>query len=173
MSSPCFIQWTLPLSIKSFGVVNRIKILNQLTRFYSVFLILLQLSCSSNEDTKENTVGNCDFPRIVVEAERDTVKIGNTFRAKVSLSDTSVLTVPDPITGKETKFFPAFWINGDRVDVQQYYYIYETVVDSSDVHTFNDTKFKEWVVEIGYPRSGGLGDVKLSQRLSYVIESQK
>ena len=139
----------------------------QMKKLYYILIGVILFSCSQQDNSAK-----CDFPEIVVEPENDTVRIGETYRAKISLSDTSLLYFYDGPNDRRVRTVPIFSINGELVDSNKDYYIYETVVDSSDITVQKDgDKFKEWSVGLVFPHPSGFGDVKLSQRNSYLIKN--
>ena len=101
-------------------------------------LILIQLvliSCSSKSSSNLiEEVGVSSFPKIIVLTERDSVKIGNHFRARVFLSDSSFYYFVDDMTGEKKATNPVFRVNGEMIYSESDTLQYEEIVTDSIIY---------------------------------------
>lgn len=135
------------------------------------FLILLITvgSCDqTNSKTQTNKSTNC-FPTVIIEAEADTLKIGEIFRAKVYLSDTSYYELVNWGDGREGPTNAVFNVNGQiTYSPGKNYLDYEEIVT-------NKAKFEElpelrqirFGIYIPHPDPFG-GDIEISKIYNYV-----
>ena len=133
------------------------------------FVILLVFSCE--QPTKQGAAQqpeNC-FPIVIIESEKDTIEIGETFEAKVYLSDTSYFYLTDPVTGKKQSVYPVYRINGElKESPDGYYYLYEEVVSNQPVYReFPNLREVEFGILMPHPDSLG-GAIEFSKVYTYV-----
>lgn len=101
---------------------------------------------------------------IIIESNKDTLLIGETYKATISLSDESVLTMER--NDREELVLPLFRINGKVYESESNKYVYEVMVNSSKNGSSN---FREWSVGIIFPHPVW-GDVEISQRHGYYVK---
>ena len=108
---------------------------------------------------------------MVIETDKDRLKAGETYKARISLSDTSLLYLYTDEGVKDRRTHPVFWINDKLIDSHKHYLIYETKVDTIGSKIFSDgTKYKTYSIKLAFPHPSGFGEIILSARNSYVIE---
>ena len=135
--------------------------------------LLILLVCTLWNCRPEAKNDKCDFLYIVIQRNQDTLKYGEVYRAKISLSDTSLLYLVDEFNGKKRRTHPVFRINGQIQESGKDYFIFEEIVDSVDVIELKSgTKIKDWSCGVIFPHPNQLGDVELGYRMSYVIDDE-
>ena len=89
--------------------------------FLSLIISVTFYRCVERDATQSVTQESC-IPHIVTERNQDTLQLGETYRAKVYLSDSSYLYLQE---GKRKRqVLPVFKINGALVESDEYYYIF-------------------------------------------------
>ncbi len=128
---------------------------NYITR---IFLIILLFACGPRDNRSQ-----C-IPEIVIETNKDTLTVGETYTAKIYLSDESVLLMTR--NGETNPIIPLFRINGEIYESENNYFIYEEEVDGKNL---TKSSIKEWSCGIIFPHPVW-GDVEISQRNEYFVE---
>lgn len=138
------------------------------------FVILAIFSCErpTNEETSQE-LNNC-FPTVIIEAEKDTLTIGETFKAKVYLSDTSFYESVNWGDGKVGPTNAVFNVNGQiTYSPGKNYLNYEEVV--TDEPLFEEQpnlRQVEFGIFIPHPDTFG-GDIEFSKLYTYVAVDKR
>jgi len=135
----------------------------------TLLFVVFSIGCSKKDGGDVQKPDSC-IPHIITERNRDTLQIGNTYRAKVYLSDNSFLF--STVDGETWATKPIFRINGKLIEANSDYFIFEERVVASNTDTLKSgTVVRDWSVGIIFPHPVW-GDVEVSQRNTYVIKDK-
>lgn len=136
-------------------------------------LFISLISCEQWQHLATEQPSSC-FPTVVVDAVEDTVEIGETFKAKVYLSDsTSFYFISGP-TGEKVPINPIFKVNGEIIEsTSGNYLMYEEVVSKKPISS-SHPEFREisFGIVIPHPEPAN-GDVEFSFRYTYVASQNR
>lgn len=125
--------------------------------------------CNIDKPVEYLSTDKC-FPKIVIEPINDTVKIGEIFEVKISLSDTSVLTVPEYGSSKRKKYYPVFRINGEIIPnhFSNHYTVRHRV--SEAIVYEEDPNYREIECSVIFPHPIiGEGSIELAKLITYRV----
>lgn len=126
---------------------------------------LIGLSIFSCTKHKKNKF--CDqIPEITIETNKDSLRVGEIYEAKIYLSDTTCLYIVENET--KERILPVIKVNGELVKIKEDYYIFKEKVTREKI-TYGDD-LREWSCSIIFPHPRGLGSVEIDYRHSYVIK---
>lgn len=137
-------------------------------KYFLLFLVPFLLGGCIFEKNEVNQK-SC-IPKIVVEPSKDSLRIGEIFEVKVSLSDTTYLTVFDPIKEKKERFYPVFKVNNLMINNNYSdYFIVRDTVDNNVVYE-EFPNYREINLSVIFPHPiEGEGTVELSKLVSYIV----
>ncbi len=134
------------------------------------FCYLLILSCCSINKEEVLACNEECFPTIVIDSKQDSLKVGEVFKAKVSLSDTSLLYMSDFNSTKKRRIHPVFKINGEII--QDHYadsFEVEEVVDSTIFYEgYPNYREISCSIIIPHPRAEE-GTLELQKLITYIV----
>lgn len=110
-----------------------------------------------------------EFPYIIVEQSLDSLMVGDVFEARIYLSDSSYLYVPDESRGKGRKVFPVFKVNGIEMRSKSDYFIVRDTADNLVVYP-EYPFYREIECSIIFPHPKfGEGSVELQKLVTYIV----
>ncbi|MEQ9424366.1 MAG: hypothetical protein RJQ09_08125 [Cyclobacteriaceae bacterium] len=135
-------------------------------------ILLAFTNCQPNKQNVELSVPKSEFPFVIIETEADSVRIGDKFKAKVYLSDSSYYFLYDR-TGKKRPTNPVFRVNGELVDSPNgHFLMYEEVVTDKLVYKeFPNIREISFGIIFPHP-SPSSGDIEIGYRHSYIATKE-
>jgi hypothetical protein len=138
---------------------------NKLTTILGIILSF-NLGCKSDIDERESIAIN--FPTIVIEQAKDTLKIGEVFEARVYLSDSAFLEIVNEDGSKGRKIFPIFKLNGKEIRNKSDYLIVSDTVNNKIVYKeYPFYREIECSIIFPHPRFAE-GSVELHKLITYI-----
>lgn len=129
-----------------------------------IFVTIAFISFSCTQSTKDKFCNQ--IPEITIETNKDSLKVGEIYEAKIYLSDTSCLYIVENDT--KERILPIIKVNGEQVKISKDYYVFKEEVIREKI-TYGDD-LREWSCSIIFPHPRGLGSVEIDYRHSYVVK---